>query len=308
MILGADESAYLRVNPPHPGGAFQRGWLDANDEYPGMTLDKAAEKLGIDRAALSRIVEGREPISMNLALKMETLGWSVADDWLRRQLDYDLAQARKQRNQPLAKAPAVLRGKKMLAEAAAEDSPEEHKNTDNADRGDTQESLNMLKSEEGQLNAVFACHGSATQNGQLFEESLNGLLDRVNKICDQNFSLTNLQTDRIKKKTIGQLLNSLDKYVTFDNAKVRSLLTDACEQRNFLIHRYFLDRRDKFKTHFGRMEMLQELITIQANIKKAASITGGICVAIDKTLNSSQEKHNSEPALFSIKIKDSKAQ
>lgn len=74
MIPGADESACLRVNPPHPGGAFQCGWLDANDEYPGMTLDEAAAKLGIDRAALSRIVEGRAPIDMNLALKMETLG------------------------------------------------------------------------------------------------------------------------------------------------------------------------------------------------------------------------------------------
>lgn len=308
MILETDESVYLRVNSPHPGGAFQCGWLDANDEYPGMTLDEAAAKLDIDRAALSRIVEGRAPITMNLALKMETLGWGVADDWLKHQLDYDLAQTRKQRNQPLAKAPAVLREKKMLAEEAAEDSPEEHTNTDAADRGYTQESLNMLKSEEGQLNAVFACHGAAAQHGQLFEESLNGLLDRVNKICDRNFSLTHLQTDRIRKRTIGQLLKSLDKHVTFDNAKVRYLLTDACEQRNFLIHRYFLDQRDKFKTYFGRMEMLQELITIQSNIKEAASIIDGICVAIDETLHSSQEKRNSESVLFSIKIKDSKAQ
>ena len=33
-------------------------------------------------------------------------------------------------------------------------------------------SLEMLKSEEGQLNAVFACFGSAAQHSQYFEAAL----------------------------------------------------------------------------------------------------------------------------------------
>lgn len=32
----------------------------------------------------------------------------------------------------------------------------------------------MLKTKEGQLNAVFACYGSAMQSGQLFEQALSG--------------------------------------------------------------------------------------------------------------------------------------
>lgn len=117
MIVGASESDYLRVNPPHPGGMFKDGVLDAVEGYPGMTLGEAATKLEVSRVTLSRIVNGHDPISMNLALKMEALGWGAADGWLKYQLDYDLAQARKRLNQPLAKAPAVLRAKRMPAEA-----------------------------------------------------------------------------------------------------------------------------------------------------------------------------------------------
>lgn len=124
MILGTDESAYMRVNPMHPGGAFRCGWLDGDDEYPGMSISEAAAKLGVDDGALSRVVEGRAPFTIDLALKMEALGWSTADSWLKHQLDYDLAQARKERNQPLAQAPAVLRRKRMLAEAEAEETAE----------------------------------------------------------------------------------------------------------------------------------------------------------------------------------------
>ena len=75
MIVGASESDYLRVNPPHPGGMFKDGVLDAVEGYPGMTLGEAAAKLEVSRVTLSRIVSGHAPISVNLALKMEALGW-----------------------------------------------------------------------------------------------------------------------------------------------------------------------------------------------------------------------------------------
>ncbi len=119
MIVGASEDDYLRRNPPHPGGMFKRGWLDADDVYPGMSVSEAAAKLGVSRAVLSRVANERAPITLNLALKMETLGWSTADNWLELQTKYDLAQARKRLHQPLAAAPAVLRRKQLLAEAEA---------------------------------------------------------------------------------------------------------------------------------------------------------------------------------------------
>ena len=127
MILGTDESASMRVNPMHPGRLFWCGWLDedGDDEYLGMSISEAAAKLGVDDGALSRVVEGRAPFTIDLALKMEALGWSTADSRLKHQLDYDLAQARKERNQPLAQAPAVLRRKRMPAEAEAEETEQQ---------------------------------------------------------------------------------------------------------------------------------------------------------------------------------------
>lgn len=51
MILGTDESAYMRVNPLHPGGAFQCGWLDGDDEYPGMSISEAEAEETAEKAA-----------------------------------------------------------------------------------------------------------------------------------------------------------------------------------------------------------------------------------------------------------------
>lgn len=120
MIVGLSEDAWLRVDPPHPGGLFKRGCLDGDDEYPGMTIGEAAAKLGVSRITVSRVVNEHNPVTLNLALRMEAAGWSTADQWLKHQMAYDLAQARKRLNQPLASAPAVLRKKQLLTESVAE--------------------------------------------------------------------------------------------------------------------------------------------------------------------------------------------
>ena len=120
MIVGLSEDAWLRADPPHPGGLFKRGCLDGDDEYPGMTIGEAAAKLGVSRITVSRVVNEHNPVTLNLALRMEAAGWSTADQWLKHQMAYDLAQARKRLNQPPASAPAVLRKKQLLTESAAE--------------------------------------------------------------------------------------------------------------------------------------------------------------------------------------------
>ncbi len=120
MIVGAREDAWLLLNPPHPGGMIKTGCLDAVDDYPGMTVSEAAEKLGVSRTSLSRVVNGRGPITLDLAMKMEAIGWATADAWMRLQIDWDIAQARKRLNQPRAAAPAVLQEKRLPAEAEAE--------------------------------------------------------------------------------------------------------------------------------------------------------------------------------------------
>ena len=62
-------------------------------------------------------------------------------------------------------------------------------------------SLEMLESEEGQLNAVFACYGSAAQHGQLFADSLAKLVALLNDWLGGSNPVA-----RLEKKTIGELL------------------------------------------------------------------------------------------------------
>ncbi len=114
------ENAWLVLNPPHPGGMIKTGWLDALEEYPGMSVSAAAEKLGVSRSTLSRVVNERAPITLDLAMKMEAAGWATADAWMDLQTKYDVAQARKRLNRPRAAAPALRHIKRLKTEAATE--------------------------------------------------------------------------------------------------------------------------------------------------------------------------------------------
>ncbi len=120
MIDTVREDAWLRRNPPHPGGMIQVGCLDAVDDYPGMTISEAARKLGVSNESLSRVIHGRSAISIDLALKLEAVGWATADIWLKLQLSYDLAQARNRKGQWPVGNKGAERVAMLEAEAAKE--------------------------------------------------------------------------------------------------------------------------------------------------------------------------------------------
>src|ERR1039457_973067 len=90
-------------NPPHPGETLREDVLPAL----GLTVTDAAAQLGVTRAALARVLNGRAAISPEMALRLE--GWlgvkngGRADLWISMQTGYDLWQARK------AGAPKVKR-------------------------------------------------------------------------------------------------------------------------------------------------------------------------------------------------------
>ncbi len=96
-------------NPPHPGETLREDVLPAL----GMTVTDAAAQLGVTRAALSRVLNGRAAISPEMALRLE--GWlgvkngGRADLWIAQQASYDLWQARK------AGAPKVKRASALPA-------------------------------------------------------------------------------------------------------------------------------------------------------------------------------------------------
>lgn len=93
-------------NPPHPGETLREDVLPALN----LTVTQAATELGINRVTLSRVLNGRAGISIDLALRLEAwLDGPSAQSWLKGQLAYDLWQAQKHRPQVKCRH-ASLRG------------------------------------------------------------------------------------------------------------------------------------------------------------------------------------------------------
>lgn len=87
-------------NPPHPGVVLR-------DFLGEMSVTDVAAHLGVTRAALSRILNQRAAISVDMALRLsEALGTSP-DVWIGMQVQYDLWQASKKRRKKIARLRAV---------------------------------------------------------------------------------------------------------------------------------------------------------------------------------------------------------
>ena len=74
------------------------------------TVSALAEHLGMTRANLSMIVNGRSGVSATTALKLsEAFENTSPEFWLRMQMNYDLWQARKSMRRPVRKAARSMR-------------------------------------------------------------------------------------------------------------------------------------------------------------------------------------------------------
>lgn len=75
-------------NPPHPGKIL-REWLG------DMSVTEAADRLGVARATLSRVLNGSSGISADMALRLEAALGTSPEMWMGLQDDYELWQASK---------------------------------------------------------------------------------------------------------------------------------------------------------------------------------------------------------------------
>jgi addiction module HigA family antidote len=83
----------LKLHPAvrvHPGDWLKTEIIDAH----GMKMTEAADRLGVSRQALSRLVNGHYGLSAEMAIRFEKLFGVKADTMMRMQTAYDLAQAR----------------------------------------------------------------------------------------------------------------------------------------------------------------------------------------------------------------------
>src|SRR3990172_5979498 len=93
--------------PNHPGDLIR----DCLEEIK-ITITDGAKALGVTRATLSRILNAKASVSLEMAVRLEKALGSSAGFWLRLQLNYDLARiqthARKIHARRLGDTPAQL--------------------------------------------------------------------------------------------------------------------------------------------------------------------------------------------------------
>jgi addiction module HigA family antidote len=78
-------------NPVHPGSVVRHDCL----EPLKLSVTEGAKVLGVSRQALNNVVNGKSGISPEMAIRLSKAFGSTPETWLRMQLAYDLAAARK---------------------------------------------------------------------------------------------------------------------------------------------------------------------------------------------------------------------
>ena len=79
-------------DPVHPGRIVRHDCL----EPLALTVTEGAKVLGVTRQTLNNIIHRKSGISPEMAIRLSKAFGSTPETWLRLQLAYDLAQARKE--------------------------------------------------------------------------------------------------------------------------------------------------------------------------------------------------------------------
>jgi len=88
-------------NPSHPG-ALIADILENGNLKVGNSVTALARHLGVTRAALSRVINGKAGVSAEMALRLEDALGVEAEMWLRMQVQRDLWVATQKRRKKLA--------------------------------------------------------------------------------------------------------------------------------------------------------------------------------------------------------------
>ncbi len=89
-------------NPAHPGEVLR--------DYLGRTtVAEAAERLGVTRAHLSRILNGRAGVSAAMSLRLSAALGTSPEFWLKMQMQYELWQASRAKPPKIRPFPHVAR-------------------------------------------------------------------------------------------------------------------------------------------------------------------------------------------------------
>ena len=84
------ESSGQMHHPAHPGEILKEMYMAPH----AVTITQAADALGVSRKHVSAIVNGRAPISPDMAARLAGVFGTEPDIWIHLQAQYDLWQVR----------------------------------------------------------------------------------------------------------------------------------------------------------------------------------------------------------------------
>jgi addiction module HigA family antidote len=74
--------------PPHPGAVLKDTVFG---EGSALSVNEFADRLGVHRVVLSRLLNGRAGVSAEMALRLSAALGTSPESWLHLQADYDIA-------------------------------------------------------------------------------------------------------------------------------------------------------------------------------------------------------------------------
>ncbi len=86
-------------NPPHPGEGIKILYM----EPMGLTIKALAERLGVERKAISRLINGHVGVSAEMAIRLGKAFNTTPDLWRNKQRGYDLRHAKQRMKKEEAK-------------------------------------------------------------------------------------------------------------------------------------------------------------------------------------------------------------
>ena len=90
MATTTDRSTRMH-NPSHPGEILRELYL----KPMGVTITEAAEALGVTRKHISAIVNGRSPVTPDMAMRLSVAFATEPELWVNLQAQYDLWEVSK---------------------------------------------------------------------------------------------------------------------------------------------------------------------------------------------------------------------
>ena len=85
--------------PPHPGEVLRDGVFTGT----GVTVTAFARRIGVTRVTLSNVLNGKNGVSADMAMRLAAALGGSAASWLHMQAQYDLAASEKALKKVLAK-------------------------------------------------------------------------------------------------------------------------------------------------------------------------------------------------------------